>query len=160
MEEAVFPKWLGQHLLEDSFPWNKAWELEPEEFIKRITLHDSVWVRLVLDSAWENTAILVIQWDTYWNKDLASYPGDKIDNWPILLIKVPQVTNIECVDYDDIGGSQRTISDLETKQENDNFVSEIMDVYGGKIILSHKGSFKVLCYNVEGQQIEIKDKMA
>ena len=160
MEETAFPKWLGQRLIEDDFPWDKAWELEPEVFIEKITLHDSIWIRLVLDSAWENTVILVIQWDTFWNKDLANYPGDKVGIWPVLFIQVPKVANIECVDYDDIGEVQRTISDLETRRVQDNFVSEIMDVYGGKIILTHKGSFKVLCYDVEGQQIELKGKMA
>ena len=160
MEETVFPKWLGKRLLEDDFPWDEAWELEPEVFIKKITLHDSVWIRLVLDSAWDNTATLVIKWDTYWNKDLASYPGDKVDTWPVLLIKVPEVKNINFVDYDDIGGVQRTISDLETRKETECFVSEIMDGYGGKIIITHEGTFKVLCFNIEGELESIKNNIA
>jgi hypothetical protein len=36
MEETAFPKLLGQRLLEDNFQWEKAWELEPEAFIKKM----------------------------------------------------------------------------------------------------------------------------
>jgi hypothetical protein len=110
----------------------------------------------LLDSAWENTATVVIQWDAFWNKDLTPYPGDTCSSWPILLIQILDVLRVEYDNYDDIGGVQRTISDLETQTKNGQYVSEIMDVYGGKVLITHMGIFRILCYDVNGTHLNVQ----
>ena len=74
---------------------------------------------------------------------------------PILLIKVFGVTKIECVDFENIGNNQRTISDLEVPKAEGHFSSKIMDVFGGEIDLTHKDGYKVLCYDTDGKEIAL-----
>ncbi len=64
-----YPSWLWQNLFENDLPWHLARDYTVREFSEKYTLHDSVWITLTQDVAYENTAILVIRWDAVWLPD-------------------------------------------------------------------------------------------
>lgn len=65
----LYPTWLYVSLVEDTLPWPLSAEWTFEEFAAQYTLHDSYWVGIFHDVAYDDTVTLAIVWDTVWLPD-------------------------------------------------------------------------------------------
>jgi hypothetical protein len=134
-----YPPWIWQTLSENTLPWHLARDYTIQEFSKKYTLHDAVWITLIQDVAYENTAILVIRWDPVWLPDEICQSTSWVKDWPILFVKVDKVDQISFLRYEDIGGIPRGISRDEVKEADGKQVWEIDDHYGGKVEIIFSG---------------------
>jgi hypothetical protein len=94
----ILPEKLAREIVEASIDWQNANVLDYKEFHQRFTLHDSNWVCLHVDIAWNGLATAVIKLDPVWNSiDVAK--TSNCEEWPILLIRFPGLSSIEIQDY-------------------------------------------------------------
>jgi hypothetical protein len=134
-----YPPWLWQSLIENDLPWHLARDYTVQEFSEKYTLHDSVWITLTQDVAYENTAILVIRWDAVWLPDEICQSTAIVKEWPLLLVKVDEVHQVSFSGYQDIGGTARGISRDEVEEIDEKQVWVIDDHYGGRVALVFSG---------------------
>ncbi|EDN69722.1 hypothetical protein BGP_3093 [Beggiatoa sp. PS] len=146
MDEEQHPNWLYKALIEDTFPWDKSADLNFQTFNEKYTLHDSVWVGIFYDVAYEQSVILAFQWDAVWLPDELKESTSKIYDWPYLFIKLTNVESVSTANYEDIGGMSRAISGLEIEEIEGKKYLVIDDVYGGQIDIIYEGkeSFLVM----------------
>ena len=158
--------WLSVAIFSDSFDWNKAIKTTFLEFFDFVTLHDSFWQTISLNVT--NETILTIQLDVFWNKEYCQI-SENTNNWPFLVIKIPNVLNISynTVDFaTTIVGTSSTVipinevnNYLQNLSESRLFPKEFGerlrnckqlhktrfdDVYGGNIEILHESEILVL----------------
>ena len=85
------PDWLSNAAFNDTFDWTKSITTDFSTFFSYVTLHDSYWQTINLNVT--NETILSIKLDAFWNKGY-TLKSDNTDNWPFLIIKIPNVLNI------------------------------------------------------------------
>ncbi len=64
----MLPDALAKDIAEDAVRWDQAQPMAVADFHEKYTLHDSVWIGLHLDTAWDGEATAIIALDTVWNK--------------------------------------------------------------------------------------------
>jgi hypothetical protein len=134
-----YPSWLWQSLFEDNLPWHLAKDYTVQKFLKKYTLHDSIWITLTQDIAYENAAILVIRWDAVWLPDEIYQSTSIVKDWPILFVKVENVHQISFLGYKDVGNIARGIASAEIEEIDGKQVWVINDHYGGSIDIAFGG---------------------
>jgi hypothetical protein len=147
VDSGDYPTWLGQSLLEDDLPWEAASIYSVREFLDRYTLHDSNWVTIHYDVAYEAQATLVIMWDSFWLPDEIAQSTSVVRDWPLLLIKLERVRQLATLGYEDINGMPRGISTAEVEEVEDKFVFVIHDHYGGSVEIVFNGIAHFLVLN-------------
>jgi hypothetical protein len=150
-----YPAWLGQSILWDEFPWEAARTCKVQEFLEQYTLHDSSWVTIYHDIAYENQATLVIQWDAVWLPDEIARSTSVVSDWPLLLIKVQGVRQISTLGYENIDGMPRGISTTEVEEIEDKFVFVIHDHFGGSVEIIFDGAAHFLALNRDKMPLKI-----
>ena len=170
------PDWLSIAAFNDSFDWNKALKTTFPTFLEYVTLHDSYWQTINLNVT--NETILSIKLDAFWNKEY-TLKEHNTDNWPFLVIKIPNVINVSynTVDY------ATTISDTSSVKiqaeeielligiltESQLFPKEFYarlidckevyktkfdDIYGGNLEILHGADIYLLLIDEDGNYID------
>jgi hypothetical protein len=134
-----YPTWLWQTLFEENLPWHLAKDYTVQEFSQKYTLHDSIWITITQNVAYENAAVLVIRWDAVWLPDEICQSTSTVKDWPILFVKVENVHQISFSGYRDIGGIARGIDGDEIEEIDGKQVWVLHDHYGGKVDILFSG---------------------
>jgi hypothetical protein len=146
---------LAHDIVSEALPWPKAETWDINYFLKVCSLHDSLWLGLHADTGWDGCATAVISLHPHMNEQFIR-PSSNSTEWPLLLIHLPAVSNIQIVGYKDIGGIQRGIHHVETTPEpTGRSRTEIMDHYGGAVIVSHSSQIQTLCYDGTGSGLKL-----
>jgi hypothetical protein len=125
------------------------------DFLKRFTLHDSNWLGLHADTAWDGDVTAIISFDPIWNKT-GTPATSRCPEWPVLLIRFPAVSSVTFANYKDIGGVQRGIGSAETETISDGTVVTIIgDHYGGEVTITHRDPIRVLCFASTGERLTL-----
>ena len=154
---STFPQWLSDTLIADTINWTDIPMIDPSALRQLITLHDSSQVKVLIDSAWDGYVTIAVRWDTYWNKDILVYPGDRVEAWPFLIIQMEGVSKIEISDLSPIVGIQRAISDIDPEKIEGGYRTRLMDVCGGKIDFTHTEGFRLALFSADGNRLVIKE---
>jgi hypothetical protein len=157
------PEWMYESVIENILPWDKSVRLEIESFLAQYTLHDSYWIGVYSDIAYENTSILIINWDPAWlpkklQRKLKGRPtksGYSFEENLYLFIKLEEVKNINMIGYKDIGGSPRSISNAEFIKEEEMKCFNLTDDYGGQVLFEYCGNSYVLALKRNKEIIRI-----
>ncbi|HEV2798897.1 MAG TPA: hypothetical protein VGW12_00270 [Pyrinomonadaceae bacterium] len=80
--------WVYREVVEDTLPWSEAKEYSFQQFSEKYTLHDSVWIGLFYDVAYENNVILAIIWDAVWLPDEIARSTSIVAEWPLLFVNI------------------------------------------------------------------------
>jgi hypothetical protein len=178
----TYPNWLVEKSFNDYFDWNHGLYSTFEKFLEYGTLHDSYWCGI--QNYLDNSVNLIVNFDAFWNQELAEHPSSKVKEWPYLIIKVERVFNIEFESNEDCGG---TIGNLETElitlENKDSFLesicsqnilksqlaesiidheiykTKIEDVCSGYINLIHTKTIRLIMYNSEGEIIGLPKEL-
>jgi hypothetical protein len=140
-----YPEWLYQSIIEDTLKWDEAEKLSFQEFSGKYTLHDSYWIGLFYDVAYEDNAILAIVWDAVWLPDDIALSTTVVSQWPLLFIKVGKVLQVSTSGYKDVGGISRGIARAEVVEVDEKHLLIISDHYGGSVEISFSGKLQFLC---------------
>ena len=155
----MIPDRLAALLAQESLPWNEAEEWHIDEFLRAFTLHDSHWLGLQFDVAWDGFATAAIAFDPVWNK-IGEEATSTCAKWPTLFIRFPNTQRVSKENYADVGGVQRGISEVTVKQAEDAAVETfISDHYGGRISIRHSPRISTLCYSSRGQVVGSRNKI-
>lgn len=154
----MIPDHLAALFAQEALPWNEgeAWEID--SFLKAFTLHDSLWLGLRFDVAWEGSATAAIAFDPIWNK-IGEPATSSCAEWPTLFIRFPDTRRISKENYADIGGVQRGISEAGTRLTEEGVVeTTISDHYGGRISIRHAPRISTLCYSARGDLMRLRKR--
>jgi hypothetical protein len=152
----MLPEKLARDIAEEEVQWDGAQICSISEFLARYTLHDSHWIGMHVDAAWEGDATAIICFDPHWNK-IDVQDSSNCDEWPILLIRFTAITSINMTGYRDVGGVQRGIGIAEAIDTDKGLVQTVIsDHYGGEIEIMHRDPVRVLCYTANGDRIELQ----
>jgi hypothetical protein len=132
-DELDHPDWLYRELVEDCLPWQQGQKMTFKEFDKKYTLHDSGWIGIFFNIAYERTATLAIQWDAFWLPNDIKQSTSVVADWPYLFIQLSGIEQVSLNNYIDIMGSPRTIAICEFEEIEGKKFLAIDDVYGGQI---------------------------
>jgi hypothetical protein len=132
-DELDHPGWLYRELVEDCLPWQQGKRMNFKEFNEKYTLHDSGWIGIFFNIAYERTATLAIQWDAVWLPNEIKQSTSVVADWPYLFIQLSGIEQVSTNNYIDIMGSPRTIAVCEFEEIEGKKFLAIDDVYGGQI---------------------------
>jgi len=151
----MIPESIAKDIAQEAIRWDEAQTFSMSDFLKRYTLHDSNWLGLHADTAWDGDATAIISFDPIWNK--TGTPATSwCPDWPVLLIRFPSVASVMLANYKDIGGIQRGIGSAETETMNDGAVITVIeDHYGGEVTITHRDPVEVLCFASTGERIQL-----
>jgi hypothetical protein len=138
-DELDHPIWLYRELVEDYLPWEQGRKINFIEFNKKYTLHDSGWIGIFFNVAYEQTATLAIRWDNVWLPDEIAKSTSIVSDWPYLFIQLKNIEQFSTSNYDDIGSLPRSISDWEFEEIDGKKFLAIDDVFGGQINIIYQG---------------------
>jgi hypothetical protein len=181
-ETELYPKWLTEKAFSDSFDWENGTETTLNKFLEFATLHDSYWCGLF--NYLDNSVNLILNFDAFWNKELANHKSAEVKEWPYLIIKVKKVfsiifdsdltcgttvreckteliDNVEKEKYIDISNSQKIISGklAENILDDNIYKTLIEDVCGGFIELVHKQQIQILLIEENGEIIKLPEEL-
>jgi hypothetical protein len=144
------PAWIERCIIKNDLPWKKSKGHGFSNFYKKHTLHDSYWIGIFHNVAYDNSITLAIEWDAdCLPKDLKSCLTNP-DDWLYLFIRITGVKQVLSSGYENTKdiprGIQRSILKLDLKTEDKGHSLLISDKYGGdvKIIFNGKCVFLVL----------------
>ncbi len=100
-------------------------------------MHDSNWLGLFYDVAFEQTVSLAVRWDTIWVLNEIYQSSSTVSDWPYLFIRIKQAHSVITDHYGDLTDMQRSIATSENTMISDQNLLTIDDVYGGKISITH-----------------------
>ena len=182
-----YPYGLGGQVIGGGLDWTRATAVTMQRFLAAYTLHDSNWIGLFLQPAYESIAI--IRWDTFWSKGRVEFPSPTVATWPILLVRFARVYQMHATypkETSPAGFSwQETIQHAESEVVDEPNRLRLLDwltleprepeasvnivlgddlqhtvfypVIGGRIDLWHGGSTRILCLTATGETIQIPD---
>ena len=170
------PEWLSIAAFNDTFDWTKCVKTTFSAFFEHVTLHDSYWRTINLNVT--NETIISIQLDAFWNKEY-TLKIENTDNWPFLIIKIPNVLNVSynTVDFAttivdtsctiiEPGEIEKLIgtltqSNIFPKEFYDRLIdckqvnkTRFDDVYGGNIEILHDSEICILLIDENGNYID------
>ncbi|MFT2010209.1 hypothetical protein ACMA1I_16155 [Pontibacter sp. 13R65] len=170
------PEWLPRAAFNDTFDWTKSVKTTFLTFFEYVTLHDSYWQTINLSVT--NETILTIQLDAFWNKEY-TLKVENTDNWPFLIIKVPNVLNVSYNTVDFATTIIDSFSEIIQQEELLKLVGPLtesilfpkefynrlinckevhktrfVDVYGGNIELLHESEIYILLMEHNGTYID------
>jgi hypothetical protein len=146
---------LAVQLVEGFLPWDRSTQMHIDTFLRLYTLHDSNWIGMYTDCAWENTAIAVFRFDPVWNSSV-SLPTSLVSDWPLLFVRFNCVNTIRLSGFGDNGGLRRGISNVEVEHISDEeAVTMISDLYGAVVSLQHFPLIDALVMSANEDVIEL-----
>jgi hypothetical protein len=138
-DELDHPNWLYRELIEDYLPWEEGIKMSFTEFNKKYTLHDSGWIGIFFDVAYEQTATLAIRWDAVWLPNEIAKSTSIVSDWPYLFVQLKNIEQFSTSNYDDIGSLPRSIFGCEFEEIDGKKFLAIDDVFGGQINIIYQG---------------------
>ncbi|MBD2201477.1 hypothetical protein H6G33_02510 [Calothrix sp. FACHB-1219] len=81
------------------------------QFYEKYTLHDSHWLGIFYNVAYEQAITLAIQWDVFWLPE--EIKQNTSDNSLYLFIRLTGIEQVSTTNYVDIGYVCRTIANSE-----------------------------------------------
>ena len=93
MTEQLYPFWYRE-LINNLLPWQEGKEITFRDFNKRYTLHDSHWIGIFYDVAYEQAVTLAIVWDAVWLPDKIKESMSVVNEYPYLLIRLTSVDSV------------------------------------------------------------------
>jgi hypothetical protein len=154
-DDQFYPDWLYKKLVEDDLPWTKKSDLDLGLLLSKYTLHDSYWVGIFHNVAFDQSVILAFQWDSVWLPDAVKEGTSHVDDWPYLFIKIEVVNEISKANFVDLNRINRAIGGAES-MEIDGFTHlAIDDVFGGQVNIVFKGKHSILALNPDGSELAI-----
>jgi hypothetical protein len=138
-DELDHPDWVYKELVEDYLPWEQCRRINFMEFNKKYTLHDSGWIGIFFNVAYEKTAILAIRWDAVWLPDDIAKSTSIVNDWPYLFIQLKNIEQFGTSNYDDVGSLPRSISGCEFEEIDGKKFLTIDDVFVGKLTIIYQG---------------------
>jgi hypothetical protein len=154
-DELEYPDWLYRELVEDYLPWHQGRSISFTKFNQKYTLHDSNWIGIFFNIAYEQTAILAIQWDAVWLPDEIATSTSIVSDWPYLFIQLKNIEQIGTSNYVDIMGTCRTISGCEFEEIDGKKFLAIDDVFGGQINIIYQGDETFLAMDKDKHTLSI-----
>jgi hypothetical protein len=139
-DELDYPDWVYRELIEDGLPWQEGRKINFTEFNKKYTLHDSNWIGIFFNVAYNQTATLAIQWDAVWLPDQIVQSTSIVSDWPFLFIQLQNIEQFSSSNYVDIMGSCRSIANSEIEEIDGSKFLAIDDVYGGQVNIIYRGN--------------------
>lgn len=128
---------LAHRILEGDLPWECSVEAHIDSFLEKYTLHDSNWIGLFTDCAYEDTVIAIIGFDPVWNSSVSTSTSVCAD-WPLLFLRFKSVSAILLSRFRDNGGLQRGISCVDVEHLSDEEVRTVItDHYGASVTVQH-----------------------
>jgi hypothetical protein len=109
------------------------------QFHEKYTLHDSHWIGIFYNVAYEQAVTLAILWDVVWLPEEIKKSTSIIDNLLYLVIRLTGVEQINTANYVDIGYVSRTIASSEFEELQGKKILAIDDVFGGQINIVYQG---------------------
>jgi hypothetical protein len=135
--ENFYPTWLYQEIIDNCLPWQGGKRMSFSQFHEKYTLHDSHWLGIFYNVAYEQAITLAIQWDVFWlPKEIKKNTSD---NSLYLFIRLTGSEQVSTGNYVDIGRVCRTIASSEFEELESKKILTIDDVYGGQINLVYTG---------------------
>ena len=151
----LLPDDIARQLANGALPWNRSWQVDIDAFLARYTLHDSNWVALQVDCAYEDAAVAAIAFDPIWNQAVAPASARCAD-WPILFLRFSCVSSMKTSGFADIGGVQRGISSVRVARNSEEQVcTEIIDHYGASVRIEHWPLVSVLVLATDGEIVTL-----
>jgi hypothetical protein len=154
-DELDHPGWFYRELIEDCLPWQQGQKINFKEFNQKYTLHDSSWIGIFCNIAYERNATLAIQWDAFWLPIEIKQNISVMDDWPYLFIQLLGIEQISTSNYIDIMGSPRTIAIGEFEEIQDKKFLAIDDVYGGQVNIVYQSIETFLAIEKNKRILEI-----
>lgn len=146
---------LARRLMNGDLPWDRSAEFHIGDFLQKYTLHDSHWIGLFTDCAFDDTAVAVICFDPVWNSSVST-PTSICANWPLLFLRFKCVSAIHLSGFRNIDGIQRGISGADVERLSDEEVrTAICDHYGASVSLQHFPLIDALVFSPDDQVIEL-----
>lgn len=170
------PSWLSEAAFNDTFDWTKSIRTTFPTFFEYVTLHDSSWQTINLNVT--NETILSIELDAFWNKEY-TLKTENADEWPYLIIKIPDLINVSYNTVDFATTICDTISVKVSSDELEKLIGPLTqstlfpkefynrlidckelhktrfeDIYGGNIEFLHASAIHVLLIEENGQYID------
>jgi hypothetical protein len=170
------PEWLSIAAFDDSFDWTKSIKTTFSTFFEHVTLHDSYWQTINLTVT--NETILSIKLDVFWNKEY-TLRSDNTNNWPFVIIKIPNVLNISYNTVEFATTISDTSTTLITSEEIEKLIGTLTqstlfpkefydrlieckqvvktrfdDIHGGNIEILHGSEILILLIEENGQYID------
>jgi hypothetical protein len=134
---SIIPANIAFRLVEGFLPWDQSIQLDISDFLRLYTLHDSHWIGLYTDCAWEDSSILAIRFDPFCNASVST-PTSVVADWPLLFLRFSCVTSIQLSGFSNNGRSQRGISYATAEHlSEEEAVTKIVDQSGGSVSLHH-----------------------
>ena len=147
--------WLYGAVIRDTLPWGEGKGYSFQEFSEKYTLHDSIWVGVFYDVAYEDSAVLAIIWDAVWLPDELTQSTSAVGEWPLLFIKVGGASQVSASGYQDIGGIQRGIAGAEIVKVDGTDLLVVTDHYGGSVEISFTGNLMFLALDRDRRVLPI-----
>jgi hypothetical protein len=138
-DELDHPDWVYKELVENYLPWEEGIKMSFTKFNTKYTLHDSGWIGIFFNVAYEQTATLAIRWDAVWLNDEIAKSTSIVSDWPYLFIQLTNIEQFSTSNYDDIGSLPRSISGYKFEEIDGKKFLKIDDVFGGQINIIYQG---------------------
>lgn len=148
-------EWLYGAVVREALPWGVGREYSFGEFSEKYTLHDSVWVGVFYDVAYEDSAVLAFVWDAVWLPDELARSTSVVADWPLLFIKVGGASQVSAGGYKDVGGIQRGVAGAEVETVDGQSLLLVTDHYGGSVGVTFKGKLTFLALGRDGSVLPI-----
>lgn len=146
---------IASQIVEGALRWDQGTNVDIIRFLKRFTLHDSMWIGLYTECAWQDTSVAVIQLDPVWNSSVST-PTSFVADWPLLFLRFSCISAIHLAGFSNIGGTQRGISGANAKfLSGEETMTEISDHYGGSVRLHHFPLIDALALSPEGLVLKL-----
>lgn len=152
---SLLPANLSHRLIEGDLPWDRSIELHISDFLEKYTLHDSNWICLLADCAFDDAATAVIGFDPVWNSSVSS-PTSICADWPILFIQFKCASAVRLSRFRNADGVQRGISCVDIEHISDEEVNTVItDHYGGTVSIRHFPLIKALARSPDERILEL-----
>ncbi|ABW26294.1 hypothetical protein [Acaryochloris marina] len=155
MIELEQPAWFYHGWIEGDLPWNQGKQMSFDQFHSKYTLHDSIWLGMFYDIAFEQTLSLAIHWDAIWLPDEIYQSSSTVRDWPYLFIRIEQAHSVTTDNYGDLKDMQRSIATSENIVVSDQNLLAIDDVSGGKLSITYKGPVTFLAIDPAKRVVSI-----
>lgn len=115
-------------------------------------MHDAELVRLLIDNSNSNELLIIIRLDPHWIPNSPVIISPYVKDWPLLFIKITDITTINLKYFDNNIDSARTISYAKS-YENKKLV--ITDIFDGETEIDFNGDSSFLLLTSEKEIIDL-----
>lgn len=150
-----YPDWLAEAVIEDDLPWTEFKKMPMQQFLDNYTLHDSEWVKLIIDNSNNHDILVVLSLDPNWIPDRPVKLSSYVNEWPILFISITEVVTVRMDNFINSINSARTISVAKLYESYNTYKLVIEDIFDGKTEIEYIGDESFLLLSSEKELINL-----